>query len=359
MPITRQQRDQYDEQGYLVVRGLLDVAADVEPCRDGYIAYLDTLTEIFLAETRLDLKADFRTLPFPQRFAILLGCSGGSVLQHLDPTLAMFVPDHKWRADLPSAQRPELFRLIRSERLLDALETLIGPEISVSPVHHVNLKLPQRERQLAGKIAAAAERNTPFRNPLWRFHVGTQPAWHTDAGYGFPDSYSSRIVNAWIPLTRATPENSCLQISPGSHRLHPETIIKTESVLRNAIPLPVEPGDVIFLDNNMAHTSLDNDASVDFRWAFNIRYLPTGQPTGRPFLPSFVARSRSAPERELQDPFLWSAMWREALAFLSRNPIPPNLGKAPGEAEAITARWHAATRDHADWLNLKSQIESW
>ena len=357
--ITRQQRDAFDELGYLVVRGLLDVAQDIEPCMAGYIGYLDTLTEIFLAETKLALREDLRTLPFPHRFAILLGCSGGSVLQHLDPTLAMLVPEHKWRGDLPSAQRPELFRLIRSERLLDALEVLVGPEITVSPVHHVNLKLPQKQRQLAGRFANAAEREAPHRNELWRFHVGTQPAWHTDAAYGLPDSYRSRIVNAWIPLTPATPENSCLQVSPGSHRLKPEPVVASESVTHNAVPLPAQPGDVIFLDNNLAHTSLDNDASVDFRWAFNIRYLPTGQPTGRPFMPAFVARSRSAPQSELHDPVLWSGMWREALEFLSRNPVPLDLGQAPGEAEAITARWHAVTRDHADWLNLKGKIEGW
>ena len=35
--LTREQRDEFDEQGYLIVRGLLDVGADIEPCRHGYI----------------------------------------------------------------------------------------------------------------------------------------------------------------------------------------------------------------------------------------------------------------------------------------------------------------------------------
>jgi phytanoyl-CoA hydroxylase len=357
--ITREQRDEFDEQGYLIVRDLLDVAADIEPCRESYVGYLDSLTELFIAETKFDLRGDFRTLSFADRMALLLGCSGGSVLQHLDPTLAMFLPDYRWRGDLPSAQRPELFRLIRSERLLNGLEGLIGPEITASPVCHFNLKLPRAKRDLAVKVAVAAEQNAPHRNLLWGFHVGIGSAWHTDAAYGFTDSFSSRIINAWIPLTPASPENSCLQVSPGSHRWNPETIISAERVAGNAVAIPAKPGDVIFLHNNLAHTSLDNEASTDIRWAFNIRYLATGDPTGRPFLPSFVARSRAAPERELHDPELWSRMWRAALEFLSNNPYPPTLGRTQDEAEAITARWQQATREYSDWLDISSKFDGW
>ena len=89
-----------------------------------------------------------------------------------------------------------------------------------------------------------------------------------------------------------------------------------------AVPLPAAPGDVIFLDNNVLHGALPNRSTDDIRWAFNFRYLPTGEPTGRPFLPEFVARSRLAPERELRDPQLWSDIWRAALDFLSMNPPP-------------------------------------
>ena len=353
--ITHAQKQTFAEQGYLIVQGVLDVARDIDPFKEDYVRYLDTLAHIFIAKTCPNLAAFYPAQPFPDRFATLLGCSGSRVLHHLDPSLNLFLPDYRWRKDLPSAQRPELFRLMRSERLLNALEILIGAEISVSPAHHLNLKLAQRQLELAARIAAAAVQVPPDRNPMWGFHVG-RTDWHSDAWYGFPDAYSSRIVNAWIPLTPSTLENGCLLVSPGSHRLSPERRIADERVIARATALPVKPGDVIFLHNNILHASADNRTDREIRWAFNLRYLPTGEPTGRPFLPGFVARSRVAPERELHDPALWSSMWCAALEFISKRGPPPNSGRTIEESKRITARWQAATHDHADWLTIDTKF---
>ena len=356
--ITDQQKEEFADQGYLVVRGVLDVGVDIEPFKQAYIGYLDTLADIYMGETRPGLRANFAARPFGERFAICLGCSGGTVLQHLDPSLNVLLPGYRLRSDLPSAQRPELFSLMCNERLLHAVERFTGPEITTSPIYHVNLKLPQPYLQLSAKAAVAAGHDSPVVNPLWRFNVGDKASWHSDAAFGLPDALSSRIVNAWIPVTSATMENSCLVVSPASHRLTPERVIASQSVIEKAVALPAEPGDVIFLDNNLAHTALSNTTANQIRWAFNFRYLPTGEPTGRPFLPSFVARSRSAPERELRDPELWSRMWRAALERVSRNPIDPTFGHGADEAEKITARWHAATRNPSDWLNIGTTMKS-
>jgi hypothetical protein len=86
--------------------------------------------------------------------------------------------------------------------------------------------------------------------------------------------------------------------------------------------------------------------------AFSFRYLPTGQPTGRPFLPEFVARSRVAPERELHDADLWREMWRGALDYLSSHPLPPLHQATPEQAAVVTARWRARTKNYGDWLSL-------
>jgi hypothetical protein len=352
--ISANQRQQFIEQGYLTVQGLLDVRANIEPFREAYVGYLDRLADIFMGKTNPDLRADYSGQPFAERFATLLGCSGSSVLPHLDPSLSIFAPGYQRQKDLPSAQRPELFRLMRNERLLDALGDLLGPEIFVSPIYHFNLKLAVRQLKRARRAATAAGQNAHGRNPLWGFHVGTT-SWHTDAAYGLPDAYRSRIINAWIPITPATAENGCLLVAPGSHRLKPLRGTIAESVIETAVPLPAAPGDVIFLDNNVLHASLPNRSAGDIRWAFSFRYLPTGEPTGRPFLPGFVARSHWAPGGELRDPQLWSDMWRAALDFLSMNPLPAAVGRELGvaEAEAITADWRAATPDYADWLRLE------
>jgi ectoine hydroxylase-related dioxygenase (phytanoyl-CoA dioxygenase family) len=349
--VSAQQREEYDEHGYVIARGVLDVARDIEPFKDAYIGYLDSLGEIFLRENDPGQLERYRARPFAERFAVLLGNSSGCVLQHIDPSLSPFMRGHHRRTDLPSAQRPELFHLMRSKRLLDHVEGFLGSEITVSPNHHFNLKLGRRHLDLAAETAARGNRASPEGAPLWDFHVGHTVLWHSDAAFGLPDAHRSRIINAWIPLTPATLENGCLLVSPGSHRMKPQQKITSEGVISKARPLPVEMGDVIFLDNNLAHNALENKTDVDFRWAFNFRYLPTGQATGRPFLPEFVARSRVAPERELHDADLWRDMWSSALNYLSSHPFPRQL-LTHEQAEVITARWRARTRNYADWLNL-------
>jgi hypothetical protein len=145
---------------------------------------------------------------------------------------------------------PELFQLMRNERLLDALECFLGPEISVSPGYHFNLKLAERQLKLVESAAAAARQNPPHLRPFWNFHVGGTTNWHRDEAY-LPDSYSSQIINAWIPITAATPENGCLLVAPGSHRMKPEGDAIAKHVTETAVPLAAAPGDVIFLDNNL------------------------------------------------------------------------------------------------------------
>ena len=125
--IPANQRRQFDEQGYLLARGILDVETDINSFRDAYVGYLDTLAKFFVVPSNPDLHAAYSAQSFPDRFATLLGCSGGSVLQHLDPSLSIFVPGYQRRKELPSAQRPELFQLMRNDRLLDAMKYFSRP----------------------------------------------------------------------------------------------------------------------------------------------------------------------------------------------------------------------------------------
>ncbi len=48
-----------------------------------------------------------------------------------------------------------------------------------------------------------------------------------------------------------------------------------------------------------------------------LRYSPVGQPTGRPWFPGFVARSRSDPVSVLNDPAAWAQSWIDARARLA------------------------------------------
>ena len=50
------------------------------------------------------------------------------------------------------------------------------------------------------------------------------------------------------------------------------------------------------------------------------RYNPTGQPTGRPEFPGFIARSRRDPDSELRDPEAWAKLWSGARDRLAVHP---------------------------------------
>ena len=78
-------------------------------------------------------------------------------------------------------------------------------------------------------------------------------------------------------------------------------------------------GDVILMHKHTIHGSLPN-VSADIRWSLDLRYNPTGQPTGRPEFPGFVARSRRNPASELRDPEARATLWSGALDRLASHP---------------------------------------
>jgi ectoine hydroxylase-related dioxygenase (phytanoyl-CoA dioxygenase family) len=142
--------------------------------------------------------------------------------------------------------------------------------------------------------------------------------WHQDNGVVLPVADNTEILTVWMPLRRAGIEHGCLQLVPGSHRrglmVHcpsgPGGLEVPERVASRAgaIALPMEPGDVLFLDKLTLHGSLPN-RSKEVRISLDLRYNPIGQPTGREAFPGFVARSRSAPHTELRDPSEWARSW--------------------------------------------------
>ncbi len=86
------------------------------------------------------------------------------------------------------------------------------------------------------------------------------------------------------------------------------------------------------------HASLANE-SDGIRFGFDLRYNPIGQPTGCPWFPGFVARSRSDPASELRDFAEWHGLWEEArLALEATNyDIPGNAFRKTAEQDPCCA----------------------
>jgi hypothetical protein len=240
---------------------------------------------------------------------------------------------------------------MRAGPLLDALELLIGPEIEGAPSYHLNFKLAGTHLGLSRETARRLGLPDPCQRPYHDFHLG-QTLWHRDAWYSLPDSHDSRIVVAWIPMTEAGGERGSMSVIPGSHRHRKASPPAPADLRERSIEIVARPGDVVFFDNWLLHGSTPNQSASDVRWVFNFRYLPRGQASGRPYLPTVLLRSRSEPWRELHNPQLWSAIWRRALDHLAQPASPVPQVTSLARAQAITREWRGRVPDEAAWLRL-------
>jgi hypothetical protein len=294
--LSSAQRQQFDEEGFVVVDDVLDPILDIGPVLAEYADVLDEIARELYAAGTID--STFADLPFPERL-IRVCEAGGRVLPE---TFDFSLPQSGVQHTTPIHVGPAVFGLLSSPRLLDLVEDLIGPEIYSNPVQHIRMKLPKRA------IPAG------YTNGLV-----TQIPWHQDNGVILPEADEATILTVWLPLLEATVANGCLQVIPHSHRagiathcpggsLHiPDAMVPAE----RARPLPMPPGSVLLMTQRTMHSSLDNVTDDQVRISMDLRYQPVGQPTGRPaFAPAgFVARSKAHPEQVLADPSEWARRW--------------------------------------------------
>jgi len=298
--LSDRQLREFEENGYLVVDNVLDRKTVLEPVIEEYEQLLGELRSRWIAEGRLDPDASADTF---QDKIISAYRAGLDYFQPMDISL----PGGKIKPDTPFHAGPAIFRLMTDDNLLDTVEAIIGPEITSNPIQHVRIKPPAVDLD-ATEIRA---------------HI-TATDWHQDRAVTLEEADRTRMVTVWLAVTDATVENGCLKVIPGSHRgemkLHcpnpqvgiPESLID-KSLTR---PLPVKAGGAILFHPLTIHGSLPN-TTPGIRWSFDLRYNVTGDPTGRPMFPDFVARSRAAPATVLRDPAEWRRMWEAARARLS------------------------------------------
>jgi phytanoyl-CoA hydroxylase len=303
--LTTDQIEQFRTEGFLVVEELLDPARDLDPVIAEYEGVLDRLAhELHAAGT---ISSTYAGLPFSERLVAVYRESGKVHAQYFDFSL----PQAGITEETPFWTGPAVFATLRAPAILDAIESLIGPEIYSNPTQHVRLKPP--------------EHLTPVDPTTGQVQLGATP-WHQDNGVLLEDADESEIITVWFPLTDATVENGCLAVVPRSHAdgLLPHCpasaanrtgfgvhIKERHFEADAAIPLPMKRGSALFMTKRTVHSSLSNN-SDHVRFSFDLRYNPIGQATGRGMFPGFVARSRRTPESELRDPAIWTELWKEA-----------------------------------------------
>ncbi|MDE2902522.1 MAG: phytanoyl-CoA dioxygenase family protein [Chloroflexota bacterium] len=298
--LTSKQLQQFEHDGYLRVEGVIDPEAFIDPLFADYALVLDRLANEL--HDRGEIDSTFDDLPFGDRMIRVYQASGRDHARYFDCSL----PNRNVKPDTHMWLGPSVFHLLTHPGVLDVVESVIGPEITSNPVQHVRIKPP--EKALPDGATDVLVRANP---------------WHQDNGVVDPIADETHMLTVWISLSAATPENGCLRVIPGSHRgalrthcLNPVAIPDALLELDRVTPVPTEPGDVIIFNKYTCHGSGPN-VSDHFRVSLDLRYNPTGQPTGRPAFPDFVARSRHDPSSVLTDPAAWAQLWYDARTRLA------------------------------------------
>ena len=269
----------FNTNGYLVLEDVLDTA-DLGSVIDEYSAIIAERAEKLHTDGKVN--ATHADKPFTER------------LLHL----AADAPEVTANLDIMQARGEATFNFLKNPKILDIAESFVGPEVVCNPIQHIRAVMPLSESQRAP---------TP---------------WHQDAGVCWPDTDAHFMLTVWIPIVDATLENGCLQVMPGSHRQglfqhdwtasglavlpeHQPTEIEPK-------PLPIRAGGVILFHNYTLHSATPNE-SKSIRWSFDLRYHDVYQPTGRPFYPAFLMRSRMRPHALQTDYETWCQRWEFAL----------------------------------------------
>ncbi|MBT6627840.1 MAG: phytanoyl-CoA dioxygenase family protein [Gemmatimonadetes bacterium] len=215
MSVSAEQRQQLEEVGYFIVRGLVDVnkteairQALMDKARD--VAESGDYNRDKLLETVA--KDSPEGVPLHERFR---------KLNNLDllPTLW-----ENWYAG------PSVLGVVRD---------LIGPDI-------------------LRKYSSA------FLKPA---RIGGAPPWHQDIGLWRDENHDA--ANAWMAIDRSTVENGCLQFVPRSHRGPVVEHVEYDDSIHAELPrdqcenldveyIELEPGDTVFWHSNLWHASAPN-----------------------------------------------------------------------------------------------------
>jgi len=265
--LSAEQKSFYDREGYLIVPNLLSYE-ELAPARAAMTEKVDQIAAEMLENGLItDVLSEE---PFETRLAKLFE-------NHSDKEFLKY--GRSWRDRIGG-----YFVLMSNPKILDVIESLIGPEIFSNPVYNVRPKVP--------KVAAG------------------QVPWHQDKSY-WPDANSNPVITTWIPLVDSTLENGCLHLIPRTHRRRvvehgadtytgtAYTEIAEKFITgrkKDIIALPMTAGSAIFFNDRLMHSSTANN-SQGVRWSVDLRYQPTNQDPMPQYGAGFLARSHRYPER--------------------------------------------------------------
>jgi phytanoyl-CoA hydroxylase len=303
--LSTRQLTQFEDDGYLVVEDVIpqDICGAI-------VSECEEIVERLVLHNVADTTTASAVLQssWPNSLVSLSRITRQDYSQYFDISLPTDI--NRITGDTPINTSPSVFAVLVNKRLLDVVEDIVGHEISCNPTQHLRIKLPE-------------DVLPPASNALI-----SQVPWHQDNGVLLDEADSSNITTVWVPITEATAANGCLQVRPCSkqteliqHCPRPEGHSIPDALLedlRNAVTLEMLPGSILLMHQRTVHRSLRNTTKDNVRISLDLRYQPTGEPSGRPAFPTFVARSGRNPNGEVRDSESWAAMWEHTRERLSQ-----------------------------------------
>jgi phytanoyl-CoA hydroxylase len=246
MKLNDQQLQYFDTEGYLILEDLFD-DADLQPVIDDISAEIDRLANELVESG--DLSDTYADEGFTSRLTAITTETDKVINSIISGKLAT----------------SGIFGLLTNPKLLDAMESLVGPEIIAASAYRLRPKLPNLDS-------------------------GVVP-WHQDSAFFEPYCDTSLIVTVWIPLVDATADRGCLQVIPRQHKGEivphhlPEgshggllKIVSDDFPSSDVVTTPVPKGGALLLTNRAPHRSIENVSDV-IRWSMDLRYQSASLPT--------------------------------------------------------------------------------
>jgi phytanoyl-CoA hydroxylase len=155
------------------------------------------------------------------------------------------------------ASDPFWVRFVSDKRLLDVAEAFVGPNIAFFAADYI--AKPPRDGQAV--------------------------LWHQDGNY-WP-LVPMEVITIWFAVSKTTPENGCVRVIPGSHRLGPidhrsekervnllNSQVAPEFVDESrAVNVELNPGDISVHHPHILHGSEAN-TSEEWRRGGSLQYMP-------------------------------------------------------------------------------------
>jgi ectoine hydroxylase-related dioxygenase (phytanoyl-CoA dioxygenase family) len=220
MALSDKQLQQFADDGYVLVRGLVDGAT---------VARLQAETEALHAQMAAA------------------------------PPAAVHV---SWEEGLEEGRAPRIRQLMHSERVCPTIDAILRSNAMLAIIG-----------QLVGPDVILYHSKLMMKAA----HDGTFTPWHQDFGYWTNSSEDPSQINCMLGIDPQTIANGCIRFVPGSHKqgLIEHATFKSSSfsiglegdldAFPDAVPVEFAPGDAVFFGPLVIHGSAPNTSALDRR----------------------------------------------------------------------------------------------